>query len=304
MKTIRTFISLILLLPLAIMSCEDKISPTLESAVPVLAVDAWLNNKPQDQVIVLTLSQAYFDATNPPGASGAVVIVSDDAGKVYSFTEDATKAGNYVWKRPIGQVFGAVGNKYKLSIQYKGETFEASSRMGRVPKIDSITYDTQKRVGSKDSLTRGQFWATDPKGSGDTYWIRTYKNGVLLSKPREINISYDAGFSAGGDADGVVFITPIRRGINSNDQDSSGKTLSPISKGDSLNVQLNSITLQAYNYLNQVSTQTNRPGGFQELFATPLANVSTNISNTKTDGSKVLGFFNVSSVSTAGKRYK
>ena len=39
------------------------------------------------------------------------------------------------------------------------------------------------------------------------------------------------------------------------------------------------------------------------LFATPLANVSTNIKNVNANGSKVLGFFNVAAVSVAGKRF-
>ncbi len=73
-------------------------------------LNAWLNNKPGSQVIVLTQSQGYFDGTNPPAASGAVVTVTDDKGKIYSFTEDGTKAGNYVWNPPAGEVFGTVGN--------------------------------------------------------------------------------------------------------------------------------------------------------------------------------------------------
>ena len=285
-------------------SCEDKIDPTLESAAPILAVDAWLNNKSQTQVITLTQTQAYFDSTNPPGVSGAVVMVTDDKGKAFNFLEDDKKPGNYLWKPPGGQVFGAIGNKYKLSIQVNGETFEASSYMGRVPLIDSIVFESDKRVGSGDSVTRAQFWATDPVGHGDAYWIRTYKNGILLSKPSEINVAYDAGFSAGSETDGVIFITPIRRGINSNDKDANDKNLSPIIKGDSINVQIHSISHQAFNYLNQVAIQTDRPGGFQELFSTPLANVSTNIVNVKASGSKAVGFFNVSAVSIAGKRYK
>jgi len=53
-----------------------------------------------------------------------------------------------------------------------------------------------------------------------------------------------------------------------------------------------------------VKVQTNRPGGFGELFATPLANVSTNIINTNAQGTKTQGFFNVAAVSSAGKRFK
>ena len=283
-------------------SCEDVVHPTLESAVPVLVVDAWITNQPGPQLIKLNQSQGYFDNTLPTGLSGAVVNVTDDQGKIYAFNEDDKNAGNYLWKPIASEVFGSVGRKYKLSIQVSGVNFESTSAMGRVPKIDSITFDTVKRIGSSDSTTRGQFWATDPVGIGDAYWIRTFKNGISLSKPSEINVAFDAGFSAGGETDGVDFITPIRRGINPNDKDAAGKTLSPFQKGDSVNVQIHSISLAAFNYLNEVAIQTDRPGGFQELFATPLANVSTNIAST--GGNRVLGFFNVAAVSSAGKRFK
>ncbi len=286
------------------MSCEDTIYPKLEQASPVFSVDAWLNNKPGQQVIVLTKSQPYFDNTIPPGVSGATVTVTDDKGKMHSFQEDDKKPGYYLWTPKGNEVFGTVGTKYQLSIQVTGEVFTSSSRMGRVPPIDSIVFQTDKRTGSTDSVTRGEFWATDPKGVGDAYWIRTYKNGVLLNKPSEINVAYDASFSAGGETDGVNFITPIRRGINSRDTDENGKAVSPIVSGDSLNVQIYSLTVAAFDHLNQVKIQTDRPGGFQELFSTPLANVTTNITNAKSNGSKAVGFFNVSAVSTNGKKYK
>lgn len=302
-------IFLLAITAVAFTSCEDKINPKLEHADPVLVVDAWVNNKPEDQVIVLTKTQSYFDNTNPPGVSGATVTVTDNDGKVYAFTEDSNVAGNYVWKYQNSEVFGTVGKNYTLSVKVEGESFVSSCTMGRVPPIDSITYEKDDRLGrssDKEIFYRAEFWATDPVGAGDTYWIRTYKNGVLLDKPSELNIAYDGGGSQGADADGVVFIFPIRRGINANDKDPNDDTkqLSPVEPGDSLNVQINSISLAAFNYLNEVGVQTDRPGGFGELFSTPLANVSTNIFNEDPKGSRVLGFFNVGSVSTAGKRFK
>ena len=48
--------------------------------------------------------------------------------------------------------------------------------------------------------------------------------------------------------------------------------------------------------------QTDRQGGFAELFAVPLSNIATNITNTDTNGDKALGFFCVSAVSRGGKR--
>ncbi len=285
-----------------LLSCEDVISPTLEQAAPILVVDGWINNRPETQTIILTQSQPYFEAVTPPGVKGAVVSVEDGQGTVYAFVENIAKPGVYEWTPSAFDVL-ADGESYRLVVTLGSEVFEALSKMGRVPVIDSITFETDVRLGSGDEITRGEFWASDPPGIGDAYWIRTIKNGVPLLKPSEINIAFDAGPSIGAQTDGVTFIAPVRRRINSNDEDADGVALSPISSGDSIQVQIHSITTAAFTYLTEVSIQTNRPGGFQELFSTPLANVSTNMVNTNPNGSKVLGFFNVAAVSTAGKRY-
>jgi len=308
MKISNKFIASFLIISTVIgfIACEDKISPALEKADPILVVDAWINNLPETQTIVLTLTQPYLENTLPVGVSGATVSITDNQSKVYNFNE-TDKPGYYSWKPIGGEVFGKIGNNYTLTIKLKGEIFISSSKMGRVPTVDSITFETEKETGGTKMVTRGEFWATDPVGVGDAYWIKAFKNGILLNKPAEINFAYDAGFSPGGQTDGVVFITPIRRGINSRDKDESpGATgnLSPFTEGDSINVQIHSISYPSFNYLNEVTLQTDRPGGFSELFARPLANVSTNIVNANPNGSKAVGFFNVAAVSSLGKRYK
>lgn len=292
---------------LALISCEDKINPTLENADPILVVDAWLNNRAEEQKIVLSLTQPYLENEIPPSVSGASVFVSDNDGKIYVFKESDKVAGTYVWK-PMGkEVFGTIGNGYSLTIKYNNETFTATSKMGRVPVIDSITFETEKETGGTKLLTSAEFWAKDLPGVGDCYWIKSFKNDTLLNKPTELNFAYDAGFDPGGKADGVVFIPPIRRRINSVDEDTSAGgsgNLSPFSDGDSINVQIHSITYESFLYLDEVEIQTNRPGGFSELFSRPLSNVPTNIVNTNPNGSKAVGFFNVAAVSSLGKRYK
>lgn len=285
-----------------LISCEEVIDPTLEPAAPVLVVDAWINDRMETQTISLTRSQPYFEAVTPPGVTGAVVSVVDSQGKVYAFAENNAMPGTYQWTPSAFDVL-ADGATYTLSVTIGSENFESTSKMGRVPQIDSITFDSDTQLGSGDEITRAEFWAKDPVGIGDAYWIRTIKNGVPLLKPREINIAFDAGLSIGGQTDGVIFIAPVRRRVNSSDEDADGVLLSPISSGDSIQVQIHSVTPAAFTYLNEVSIQTDRPGGFQELFSTPLANVSTNIRNANPNGSKVVGFFNVAAVSAAGKRY-
>jgi len=293
----------IILTGLFLVGCEQVINPTLQPASPVLVVDAWVNDKFEKQLIVLTQTQPYFDDAQPTGVSGATVTVEDlDNGNVYSFPESSVSKGTYEWI-PVVAAFGVIGHNYKLSISLNGEVFEASSHMGRVPQIDSITFKVDERPGSKETRYQGEFWANDPAGVGDAYWIRAVKNDTLLNRPSEINVAYDAGFSAGSDADGVEFLPPIRRGITPDNSTVSGNP-SPYWPGDSVYVEIISITLASFNYLNEVKIQTDRPGGFSEIFARPLANVSTNISNTNPKGSGVMGFFNVGAVSSKSGTFK
>lgn len=288
---------------LTLVSCEDVIHPTLEPAEPVLVVDAWLTDLPGDQQIILTQTQPYFESEVPTGVSGASVLVRDGQGRVFFFYENITKPGHYEWT-PSGADTLRVGSAYQLEITSGTQSYIAQSYMGRVPRVDSITFEEDDNLSTGGKLTRAEFWATDPVGFGDAYWIRTYKNGSPLLKPSEINIAFDAGLSVGGPADGVVFIAPVRRRINPNDQNEDGTLISPIVHGDTILVQIHSITEAAFTYLNQVSIQTNRPGGFAELFATPLANVSSNILNTNKSGPPAVGFFNVSAVSSNGGRFR
>ncbi len=72
-------------------------------------------------------------------------------------------------------------------------------------------------------------------------------------------------------------------------------------KGDSVYVEIHSISNDAYFFLNQVVIETNREGGFGALFATPLANVSSNIVP-QNPNNTVTGFFNIASVSSASNR--
>lgn len=284
-------------------SCEDEINPNLKNVDPVLVVDAWINDKPEDQIIRLTLSEPYLSGKLPTGVSGAVVSVTYDGGSI-DFVEDAGDPGVYRWttdEATSEAVFGETGRRYTLSVTVNGRTFEATSKINRTVAIDSITFEKDDSPFYPEDSYTAQFWATEPDGTGDTYWIRSYKNGQLLSKPSEINIAYDAGFSPGGSFDGITFIPPIRA-VNPNDVDEDDQPLSPYAIGDSLYVEIHSITYESFTFLNQVIVQTDRPGGFGELFSTPLANVSTNIKAVTPGQLKAVGFFNVSAVQGLGKK--
>jgi hypothetical protein len=304
MKRLIYSISLVAII-ISFMACEDVVNPTLEKADPMYVVDAWITNAPGPQTIFLTRSQPYFENILPPGVSGATVTIEDSNGKVYTFTP-GTEVGRYVWSPAGNEVFGEIGLDYTLTIAINGETLRSNTSMGRVPPIDSITFNKQASNGIIDDLYFAEFWAKDPEEVGDKYWIRTRKNGKFLNKPSDINIAYDAAFKGSEVFSGVIFIQPIRTNINPFDEDENGDFKSPYDLGDSLHVELYSISEEAYDFLTEVQIQTDRPGGFGELFSTPLGNVSSNIENVTATGTKtkVVGFFNVGASSGLGRKFK
>jgi hypothetical protein len=298
----KTQILITLILGFLIWGCETNIDPDLPDAPPITFVDAWLNNKFEPQVIKVKTTLPYFDAEEFPGVTGADVRIVDNENQEYIFIESENQPGDYVWTPPSEDLtFGKLGNEYLLTIVIDDIVLESSSKMNRVPEIDSVNFRFEKGNTFFPDSYFAQFFATDPEGGGDTYWIRAYKNGEFLNKPGEINIAFDAGFSAGSEIDGIGFIQPIRDGINPFEQDENDNFLSPYIPGDSVYVEIHSITNAAFYYLTQVRVQIDRPGGFAELFATPLSNVVSNIVNTSSQ-EPVIGFFNVSAVSGMGAR--
>ncbi len=287
---------------LFLMSCEDDISDEvrLSESPDLVVIDAWINNKPEPQTINILASQTYFDNSGLVGLSGAEVVVASTSGKQYVFEEGDN--GAYTWTPANGESFGTIGEDYGLAVTYNGITYASGSSMNRVPPIDSITFRFEEESAFLEESYFAEFWSRDPEGTGDSYWIKTWKNGNYLGNPDQINIAFDAGFSQGGAVDGLIFIPPIRDSINPF-EDEDGVFLSPYAPGDSVYVELHAIPNEAAFFLNEVRLQTDRPGGFGELFASPLSNVPTNIF--ASDGeTEVLGFFTVSAVSALGKRFE
>ncbi len=303
MKRLRYIPLIALFMVVACWSCEDVVVLDLPDAPPVLVVDAFINDKPGDQKIILTKTQPYFSNTLPAGVTGASVEVEDDLGNVFLFSEGAAD-GEYVWSPQPGETIGTVGRTYRLTVVTDGTTYEAVSEMKRVPVVDSVFYKFREDgTPFQESGYYAEFRSLDFVGPGDFYWIKAYKNDTLLIRPFELNIAADAGFTPGGNIDGVVFIQPIQDAVNPLNDDLD--QIIPYEIGDSLYVEIHSITADTWEFLNQVRIQTQRDGGFDEIFAEPLENVPTNITivnSPEPNPEPVVGYFSVSSVEGNGRR--
>ena len=282
---------------LILISCEDIITPELPTNDPILVVDAWLNNLNEQQKIILSSTQDYLDSTSSPSVSGAIVQVSDDQGNVFDFVESVP--GEYVWQPTIlKNNLGDVGSSYTLNIQYDGKEIIAQSTMNRTSTIDSVNF---VRGQFPEGSYYAEFWSREEAGIGDAYWIKSYVNGIYQNGLDDIITCIDAGASSEGAViDGIPFIPPIRRGITRFETDDDGDFISPFNEGDSLYVEIHSVTYEAFDFLNKTSIQINRPGGFGELFAVSLSNVPTNLQVVNDNRFPVVGFFNISAVHGMG----
>jgi hypothetical protein len=276
-----------LLAILALSACEEVISLEVQNGEEQLVVDGWLTTEPTEQLVRLTLSQPYFDNSKAKGVKGAQVIIFEADSTAHTFID----RGNGEYYLPKEQIsFLKTGRQYALYVNYKGEEFASFSKINRVPSIDSISYEffSFPFISGDSTESKGyfaEFYAKDPKGEGDTYWIRTTKNGKFINMPTQISIAYDAGFSPGSKSDGLLFIQPIRQSINDNFYQHK----------DSIHVELWSITPEAFYYLLQVRQESGNGG----IFATPPANIPTNIFNlNEKSPQKAIGFFGLSAVSS------
>ncbi|WP_421879171.1 DUF4249 domain-containing protein [Marinoscillum sp.] len=298
----KYFIYLILIMLFS--ACEFEIHPELAAPEEVLVIDAFLTDKQETQTINITRSQPYFETTRPEKVTGLTVRLEDlTSGNAYTFLE-----GEEHYYLEVTSPIAIVGHTYRLEVEGDEASFEAFATMKRVPPIDSIgfEYNEPNFLVDQNHFT-AQFYAVDPKGVGDCYWIKGWKNGIYFNKPEELNMAYDASVSPGQPIDGQLFVFPVRAGFinpyGNDDDPESTDMVPPYEVGDSLYVEIHSIDRAAFDFLYALYFQINRPGGFGEIFSSPLSNVSTNIRNMNpTSSINVAGFFSMSAVSASGRK--
>ena len=283
MKTFKLFISLLIVI--AFTSCEDVIQVKLDKGVPLITIDAFVNDMRSTQKIRLTYTDDYFSQKPNYPVTGASVSIKDlTSGLTFTFN-DINNDGNYLYTPASADTLGKIGHNYELSVSHQGYTYKSTSRMNRTTRVDSLVAEYNEGGGLSNSKPGYEFTLLGFDIPGDTvdyYWIKSYRNGVFFNKGGDINICVDAAYGNG--ADGFPFITPIAEGITP-----FGELFN---KNDVCRVEIHSINVGTYNFLTQVQTQVTNSG----LFATSPENVKTNIVNTTSDKVKVVGWFCMSAV--------
>lgn len=291
MKSILLYIPVLVLF---VSACEDPIEIDVADSDPQIAVDAFINNLQEIQTISITETRPIFQE-----APGQVIVDADI--EVINTTQGQTMTfqhvgeGVYEYDAASNGVVGDIGDNFTLNIIRPSASYTATTQLYDVPTIDSIAQEFRTdEIFGPDGIYC-QFFARDLPGIGNTYWIKTTKNDTFLNRPFEINLAYDAGFSAGSQLDNIIFIPPIRELINPLDNDGLPIVWNP---GDKIEVEIHSLSLETFEFMEIMRDQL--INGQNGIFAEPIANAQGNIINVS-GNEAILGIFNVSAVSKAEK---
>ena len=113
-------------------SCEDVIDINLNSADQKIVIEGIITNQTEPAIVIISKTTDYFSPNTFQNVTGAIVIISDDAGNSDTLQElnDGDYQGN--------SLRGVPGRTYSLSVAVDGEIYSASSTMPEPLIIDSL----------------------------------------------------------------------------------------------------------------------------------------------------------------------
>lgn len=258
-------------------ACDDPYTLEIEQGTPNIVVDGWIRyelNNPNGRpdTVKLTTTDAYFANRPAPVVSGARVIVLDGDGRPDTLLE--IKPGIYITQ----QLERKMESRYTLIVQHAGEEYRAEALMKLMVPADSLRAVYSEASFFQEEGFKIFYYGNLPPGRGNHYWFKTIKNDTLLAGPDRISVTDDRFLNEGGYIDSVQIIFDVFK------------------EGDKVEFEIWSLEKPAFDFLSQILTQTNNGG----LFATPPANVPSNIKNVNPKSpKKAVGFFGASGINSA-----
>lgn len=274
----------------ALTSCEDPISVEVDEGTIQLSVDAFLTNEPdKQQKIVLKETKQFFDNVSQNPFAADSVYVKDDLNNFYLF-EDLNGNGEYVWNETDSSLVN-LNRTYYLTIKAGELVYSSETTSERVATIDSINWEYAPPIFGGNGTYGTEAVIKDLTGATDYSWLRVKVNGEYnLNKGSQIIVTDNS--NVGLSTDGEFFIPPAAYYFPGADDDSLGI-------GDEVTYELWSITQETSLFWEEVINQ-NVDGALGAIFATPTANVRTNILSSGTKLSEqAVGWFSTSMVNTA-----
>jgi hypothetical protein len=211
-------------------SCTEKIDLVLKDSDPQLVIEGNISDQPGPYYVILTKSRLYNDDNSFTGITGATVVLSDDAGNSDTLTSSID--GLY----QTNTIQGVVGRTYHLQVTAEGKTYDSYCLMPAPVDIDSVVITDETGFDGKTKKV-GDILVRDPAGFQNDYRVVSQMQGMNSS-----------GFSVHSDRlwDGK------ERSFNVPHSD--------YKSGDTLTVNLWSITEPVYKYFSEFNQNQNNFG--------------------------------------------
>jgi len=261
--------------------CQEVITVDLEQGSERLVVEGRVEKikgvETGYQRITLSTTGEYFANAQTPRIRNARVVVLDEQGVSYIFSESPETPGRY----ETNNLFARIGGVYTLNIVYNNETYTASERLNPVAPIDTVYQRFVEKTGFDEEGIRIKIDYTDPAYQENYYYWEQYRNG-------ESTIRVNPG---------------TKWSLLSDDRYTNGQTVKGktpndeliYAAGDLALVRQLSLTKLAYDYHYYLFKQL----GDRGLFDTPPAPIRGNIENITNPENYALGYFGASEISEA-----
>ena len=264
--------------------CDRVVHIDVEEGPERLVVEGRIERHHDDPLIAqsirLSTTAPYFSNESTPVVSGAGVIVRDDEGAAYTFSESPDQPGVY----ENSDMRPEVGRSYTLEIELEGESYRAVERLLPVAPIDSMYQQYEEPNNFEDGGIRVKIDYQDVPGREDYYLWEQFADGVLQAEPDPGNALNFVGSDEFFDGERVIGFEPNQEATVEPDQ--------------LVLVRQLSLSKRAFEYSFLLFEET----GKNPFFLTPASLIRGNIENLTNPERYALGYFGASEVDTAELR--
>ncbi|MEM6523143.1 MAG: DUF4249 domain-containing protein [Bacteroidota bacterium] len=272
-------ISIATLLSLIMISCDEEIDLTLDSPPNRLIVEGRvekiIGETDYEQQIVLSTLNDFFDQSQTPKVTDAVVKVSDSKGNEYLYSHDESIPGRYI----NSNLRGKVGETYQLTIEWQGEVFEAQETLISVAPLSRVYQKFEEENTFEDGGIKVAIDFTDPEGVDNYYFWELFSEG-------KNQITADPGNSGNVIAKDEFYDGQTIEGYFPNEE----RVYLP---GDKVTVRHIGISEEHYDFLFLLFEQTGQTG---QLIDVPPALIKGNIRNLTNPENIAMGYFGASEI--------
>lgn len=286
MKALIYKIGLFIFCSILLVSCQDVIDLEVPNSDPRVVVVGRVSDSEGVHAKV-SVSAPFFSQTATPKINDAKVLLFEDGVMVAELTNDSIE-GLYT-----AIYNGTIGKSYEIQVDipdgnpnYRQSSWRSHPELMRPTVVlDSFNVKLLRRPLVFEDGFYAQVFFRELPGLGDHYRITRWRNDSLITQ--DINITDDQtidGFYFGEDGvPAFAYTGPVEK------------------EGDSLGLEISSISERYYDYMALIVTQVFQVGS---TFDPPPSTIIGNIYNMDNPEEYGFGYFASSALATGGTTYK